>query len=645
MSTTLDAALEYIRKGWSIMPIIRGTKKPPKGLEWKPLQSKGIDENQARSWWGGRYKDAGIAIITGKVSELVAIDVDVGEKDGGTTDGLPPCDLIVRTPSGGWHYYYVMPDEGYGMYTGPRIKDVAGDPNAITGRDVRGEASYVIAPPTLGMDGGVYEWELDDKPSPITVEQLIACCPRRKSVEKEGETETYTNGATPPTSKTFLSDAIKDGFNEGGRNDGLVRVAGHFAKIGEMVDVCEVLCQQIAKKCTPPLPVHETRGIVRSIYKAEGLKVSLKKLPLLEGEPEKKSGSDKLELQDFDDFCFQYGGRGFDWLVPGFIPESTVAFLAGPPGSYKTWIEFDLAVSLATGLPFLNREDCMPKRKGKVLIFQQEDSNDSIAERISTIYMSKLGVLQPKIVDGVLKMPKVPKLNMKMFKERTFRFDNPVWVKKLEKTIEEERPLAVFFDPLYSMVSLEDNMMQACQDMQPLKILRDKYGTSFFAVHHTRKSSVGSFERESMHGSQFLNAFLETMLQLRNVRGRDGSAVLSRRTKASGKRPDMLLNFDIFDGSKEDPGEWRYYTSLRELKQSESDEILDPERKDGNLPTCLTEIEPTEQSMIDRVSAPGGMVFDQLKTKGDIAMARELVTKKYILFNQETKTFTVPLTL
>ncbi len=613
------------------MPIARGTKKPPMGLSWKPLQSRRIDENQARSWWGGKYKDAGIAIITGAISGLVVIDID--PKHGGTTDGLPHCDMVVKTGSGGWHYYYVMPDEGYGN-----------SHDGAIGRDVRGNGGYVIAPPTIHESGNAYEWELDDKPSPITVAQIIKHCPRG-SVEKKGPTETYTNGAAPPTGQTFLSDAIKNGFNEGGRNEGLAQVAGHFAKIGSPVDVCDVICQQIAEKCTPPLPIHETRGIVRSIYKAEGKKVSLKKLPLLEGEPEKKASNDKLELQDFDDFCYQYGGRGFDWLVPGFIPESTVAFLAGPPGSYKTWIEFDLAVSLATGLPFLNREDCVPKRKGKVLIFQQEDSNDSIAERISTIYMSKLGVLQPKIVDGVLKMPKVPKLNMKMFKERIFRFDNPVWVAKLEKTIEEERPLAVFFDPLYSMVSLEDNMMQACQDMQPLKVLRDKFGTSFFVVHHTRKSSVGSFERESMHGSQFLNAFLETMLQLRNVRGRDGSAVLSRRTKASGKRPDMLLNFDIFDGSKADPGEWRYYTSLRELKQSESDEILDPERKDGDLPTCLTEIEPTEQEMIDRVSAPGGMVFDQLKTKGDIAMARELVTKKYILFNQETKTFTVPLTL
>lgn len=630
MSAMLDVALEYIRKGWSIMPIAAGTKKPPAGLSWKALQSRRIDETQAKHWWGTKYKDAGIAIITGKISGLVVIDVD--PKHGGTTDGLPHCDMVVNTGGGGWHYYYVMPDEGYGnLQDGP------------IGRDVRGDGGYVIAPPTIHESGNAYEWELDDKPSPITVAQLIEHCPR-SSVEKKEPSETYTNGAAP-ISKTFVSDAIRDGFNEGGRNGGIARLVGCLIRMGQPADVCEAMCQNVAKICTPPLPPHETRGIVRSIYKAEGKKVSLKKLPLLEGEPEEKGDGSKLNLQEFDDFCFQYGGQTTEWLVPGFIPKKTVAFLAGPPGSYKTWVEFDLAVSLATGLPFLNREDCVPKTKGKVIIFQQEDANESIAERISTIYMAKLGVLQPKIVDGVLTMPVVPKLNMKMFKERTFRFDSPQWVAKLEKTIEEEEPLAVFFDPLYSMVSLEDNMILACQDMQCLKVLRDKYGTSFFVVHHTRKSSVGSFERESMHGSQFLNAFLETMLQLRNVRGRDGSAVLSRRTKASGKRPDMLLNFDIFDGSKADPGEWRYMTSLRELKQEESDQILDPERGDGELPSCLTEIEPAEESMMERISAPGGMRFEQLKSKDDIDVARALVEKKHILFDTDTETFTIPLTL
>src|SRR5215469_11543350 len=74
-TSTLDAALAYLRAGLSIVPVGRdGSKKPT--LAWKVYQGELASEEDARLWFGGPSPQ-GIAVIGGAVSgNLEQIDFD-----------------------------------------------------------------------------------------------------------------------------------------------------------------------------------------------------------------------------------------------------------------------------------------------------------------------------------------------------------------------------------------------------------------------------------------------------------------------------------------------------------------------------------------------------------------------------------------
>ena len=71
----IDWALKYINElEWSVVPIIPGQKNPP--VKWKEFQKRLPTEEEVRLWWGKKYRKAGIALITGRLSGVFALDFD-----------------------------------------------------------------------------------------------------------------------------------------------------------------------------------------------------------------------------------------------------------------------------------------------------------------------------------------------------------------------------------------------------------------------------------------------------------------------------------------------------------------------------------------------------------------------------------------
>jgi len=153
----LDNALAYIKKQKSIIPLKKD--KRPLLTEWREFQHRIPTEKEVREWWS-KWPDANIGIVTGKVSGITVVDVDIDH--GGKVDGLPPT-LIVKTGNGGWHYYYQYEE---GITIGAGIKQ---------GIDIRGEGGFVVAPPSCTeyfnkegkKRGGEYEFVLMQEPEPF----------------------------------------------------------------------------------------------------------------------------------------------------------------------------------------------------------------------------------------------------------------------------------------------------------------------------------------------------------------------------------------------------------------------------------------------------------------------------------------------
>lgn len=245
-----------------------------------------------------------------------------------------------------------------------------------------------------------------------------------------------------------------------------------------------------------------------------------------------------------------FGSQEVSWLVKDWLPAETVGMVVAPPGSYKTWLLQDLAVSVASGLPFLGQ--FAVAKRGPVLFMQQEDWHGQIAHRFSLIIGRRANLGVPSMDKNHITYTVPPRMPIYLHEHRRFRFDDQevldAWVEQIKKL----RPALVILDPLYSAGKVEDFMAGTARDMFIFKQLRDAFGTAFLIAHHTRKSSReqngdrrnGGPEREDAWGSQFLNAWLETGWQVRR-KEELGKATILRHFKAAGEAVQTDLAFNI----------------------------------------------------------------------------------------------------
>ena len=153
----LTAARGFSEKRFSVIPLRPGDKRPR--LPWAEYQGRRPTAQEIEAWWR-EEPTSGVAIVCGRVSGLIVLDID--PRNGGA-DSLGgrylPRGPVVLTGGGGRHFYYAHPGG-----TVPKI------PHALPGVDVQAEASYVVAPPSKHPSGGAYRWEpgrtLQDAPLP-----------------------------------------------------------------------------------------------------------------------------------------------------------------------------------------------------------------------------------------------------------------------------------------------------------------------------------------------------------------------------------------------------------------------------------------------------------------------------------------------
>ena len=213
---------------------------------------------------------------TGGVSCIYVLDVDSDKADRWWREAVgfaEAMDSTVRVKSAkGTHYYFFVPATD-------RAKGWAYHEGGIE-FDVRGTGGGVIVPPSIHESGAVYEWVqapnpelpmMGMQPAPDWMKSREGV---RKRVESLGHTDNATlpSGPEVPASNTasMLSALLAKPPVEGGRNDWLARVAGHYAKTyRQQQDLYYVHVKQAAARIKPPLPDFEVRKLVNSIWSKE----------------------------------------------------------------------------------------------------------------------------------------------------------------------------------------------------------------------------------------------------------------------------------------------------------------------------------------------------------------------------------------
>ena len=147
---TLEAALDYARLGWRVVPILAGSKRPAL-TRWTEHAS--TDEATIKGWWDG-HDDYGVGIATGPSSGFWALDVDDFDSllDLEQRYEVLPDTRTSITGSGGYHFLFRWPDDG---------RDIRNDAGRRLGPglDIRGDGGQIVAPPTIHPNGIAYQWD------------------------------------------------------------------------------------------------------------------------------------------------------------------------------------------------------------------------------------------------------------------------------------------------------------------------------------------------------------------------------------------------------------------------------------------------------------------------------------------------------
>jgi len=493
--------------GYSIFPCTL-SKKPMltngyKGASHDAATIQQWAKNPKKKLWG----------IPAEPNGFFAVDVD---PEGIKTwealclqNGLPEPTPWQRTPRGGSHYLFKLPE-------GVKIPNNAG--KLAPGIDLR-STGYICT-------GYGYQWQIPiDNPvseaPPWLIDKIKASTAPRKEpgevVRPAPDLDHYAIG------EYWVNKAL-EAARPGNRNQTGFELALQLRDSGLTLSEAETYLSIYANGVTQtkddPYTEGEAIASAREAYKGTPrepatLPRSLTKPPTQESEPamtDQKQEPAKVKQAippepeppqdlDFEGIAARYVVRDYDfimqdhpptqYIIDGFIEEGSLNVWVGKFGSKKTWAALSAAACVSVGKPWLYRET----KQGNVLIIDEESDDRRLSIRIKSA------------LAGELITERAP---IKFISQGQFNFlKQPQDQDLLIKEITEAGASLVFIDALVDVMAGGDE--NAVKDTQPvfmaLRRVAKITNAAIVIIHHTNK--MGDYR-----GSSAIPGALESMIQI-----------------------------------------------------------------------------------------------------------------------------------
>jgi len=374
-NSTIAAACHYADLGFSVIPLAPNSKRPALD-SWAEFQQRRPNLDEIQTWWGNGQQN-GIAVICGKVSGIVVLDIDDPDKFGVALNAVGetlPDTPIARTRKG-WHVYFRYP---------PNRIVRRHDRLADWGAELRGDGCYIVAPPTV-IDGHKYHWARRNGKLMALGQVPIADCPEwlldafgvpladKTPNEPNTQPENQTvNGTLSFEQKQALKAILVPHWVEGQRHELALGFAGLLAKSGIAQDDALALLREIADEAKDNEWKDRERALQDTfdrLWRGETV-IGFKRLEEIVGERtaqviasivsprQDKNGKanaavELLTLSEWNEkLAHITQGR---WLVEGLLQAGWLFVLNARPKVGKSIIAVNLATALANGTAFLNR--------------------------------------------------------------------------------------------------------------------------------------------------------------------------------------------------------------------------------------------------------------------------------------------------
>jgi len=248
------------------------------------------------------------------------------------------------------------------------------------------------------------------------------------------------------------------------------------------------------------------------------------------------------------------------FMVEDIWMDKNVGWIVGEGKSYKSIVSLDLALSVASGKPFLDTFKVL--KPGPVLMVQEEDPLWRVAHRLQAMIMAK-GLMPFEPLEnpsssewanvGFKRMP----MNCPLYitTGSGITFNDKSKMDGLERALDEKQPKLLVLDPMFMMTLGYDEFKSGdiTYVLNKLKQWRNDYNCAIAVVHHNRKSKEGS-DTERIYGSMALYAWSENSLMMERVGNRSDNAVKIRLDiKDAAGSPEIAIKFNnIGDDGKYD---------------------------------------------------------------------------------------------
>ena len=185
------------------------------------------------SYWLQKYPNCNWSIATGRQSNLVVIDVDVLKNGAESIKTFKiPITYTVLTGNG-YHYYFKLP---------PKYHNLRSFNAILPGVDIKANFGYVIAPPSIHINGHQYETYLSVPPVMLPQNILNLLLARHNPLNQ---------------------------FTIGCRNNNLFKIGlgfayNHYLNKRRLV---KYLSAVNVDRCNPPLPTSELYALANNILK------------------------------------------------------------------------------------------------------------------------------------------------------------------------------------------------------------------------------------------------------------------------------------------------------------------------------------------------------------------------------------------
>ena len=235
-----------------------------------------------------------------------------------------------------------------------------------------------------------------------------------------------------------------------------------------------------------------------------------------------------------------------NWLVQDIWMDKNVGWIAGTGKSFKSFLSTDLALSIATGHPFLGKYPII--QPGPVLVVQEEDPLWRVAHRVQSMAHAKGITGLDIIANNQTWMMELKQNNIPIHFSISggFSLTSDEKLDALERAVDRTRPKMVILDPMFMMVfGVDENRaFEMGEVLGRLKQLRDRYECSIALVHHYRKSSGESKER--LYGSMAMYAWGENSLFVDRQEG-SSIAYIAKDIKDAPSDSITAVNFRSLD--------------------------------------------------------------------------------------------------